>query len=87
MTLTREVKTYLTKAQARAFRLRWEAVKEAEDEELASTSMTEKFRQLIGLLASARRFRWTEELAVEEDNVRQRWIKLRRVLHVSDGRP
>ncbi len=82
MTLSPEEEAYLTKAQARDFQLRWEALKEAEDEELASTSMAEKFRQLTGLLASARRFGWTEDLAVEEDKVRQRWIKLRQVLHV-----
>jgi hypothetical protein len=82
MTLSRKEKAYLTKAQARDFQLRWAALKEAEDEELASTSMAEKFRQLTGLLASARRFGWTEDLAVEEDKVRQRWIKLRQVLHV-----
>lgn len=80
MTLSPEKEAYLTKTQAQAFRLRWEAVKKAQDEELAATSMAEKFRQLTGLLASARRFGWTEDLAVEEDKVRQRWIKLRQVL-------
>ena len=82
MTLSPEVKAHLTKAQARDYQLRWEALKEAEDEELASTSMAEKIRQLAALLASARRFGWTEELAVEEDQVRQRWVKLRQVLRV-----
>ena len=70
----------LTKAQAQAFQQRWQAVQVAEDEELASTPVTEKFRQLTGLMAAAQQLGWHEELAVEEDEVRQRWARLRQVL-------
>ena len=71
----------LTKAQAQAFQQRWQAVQAAEDEELASRPVAEKFRQLAGLMASAQQLGWTEDLAGKEDEVRQRWARLRRVLH------
>jgi transcriptional regulator with XRE-family HTH domain len=71
----------LTKAQAQAFQQRWQAVQVAEDEELVSTPVTEKFRQLTGLLAAAQQLGWHEELAAEEDEVRHRWARLRQVLY------
>jgi hypothetical protein len=70
----------LTKAQAQAFQKRWEILDAAEREELASTPMALKFRQLAALMASAQKLGWTEELAAEEDEVRKRWARLRQVL-------
>jgi len=72
---------HLTKAGALAFKRRWAAVNAAEREELASTPMAHKFRQLGVLLAMARRFGWTAATEAEEDLVRERWARLRRVMH------
>jgi putative transcriptional regulator len=69
----------LTRGEAQAFKRRWEAVNAAEKEELGSTPVAHKFRQLTALLASAGTLGWTE--AAEEDLVRQRWARLRRKCH------
>jgi transcriptional regulator with XRE-family HTH domain len=71
----------VTRAQAQAFQKRWQALQEAEAEELAFTPGAEKFRQLTGLLASAQQLGWTKVLTGEDDELRQRWARLRRVLH------
>jgi transcriptional regulator with XRE-family HTH domain len=71
----------LTRKEAQAFKRRWEAVNAAEKEELASTSAADKFRQVAALLASAGKFGWTEAQTVEEDQVRERWARLRRECH------
>ena len=72
---------HLTKAAALAFKRRWAAVHAAEREELASTPMAHKFRHLGVLLAAAQQLGWTEAIRAEEDLVRDRWARLRRVLH------
>jgi hypothetical protein len=41
--------------------------------------MTQKLRQLAGLLTSAQQLGWTEGLVRQEDSVRERWAKLRQV--------
>lgn len=72
----------ITKADGRVFRARWAAVNAAEREELRSTPMAVKVLQLASLMASASELGWTEALAAEETEVRDRWIRLRRVFHV-----
>jgi len=71
----------MSKGEAQAFKRRWEAVNAAEREELASTPVADKFRQVAALLASAGKLGWTESLAAEEDLVRERWARLRRECH------
>ncbi len=71
----------LTREGAQAFKRRWEAVKAAESEELASTPPAHKFRQVAALFASGEKLGWTETSALEEDQVRQRWARLRRESH------
>jgi transcriptional regulator with XRE-family HTH domain len=71
----------LTRGEAQAFKRRWETVNAAEREELGSTPVAHKFRQLAALLASAGKLGWTEALAEEEDLVRERWARLRRESH------
>jgi transcriptional regulator with XRE-family HTH domain len=71
----------LTKGEAQAFRRRWEAVNAAEKEELGSTPMTDKFRQVAALLASAGKLGWTEAQTAAEEQVRERWARLRRECH------
>jgi transcriptional regulator with XRE-family HTH domain len=72
----------LTKGEAQAYKRRWEAVNAAEREELASTPVAHKFRQVAALLASAQKLGWTEAQTTEKDQVRERWARLRRGCHV-----
>jgi len=53
----------VTKGEAQAFKQRAGAVNAAEREELRSTTVADKFRQVAALLASARKLGWTEALA------------------------
>ena len=73
--------TRLTRAAARAFRKRWQAVNAAAIEELRATSMAQKFCQLAALMASASEFPWPEFPAAETDQVRDRWQRLRKAYH------
>ena len=68
----------ITKAQARAYQRRWKAVNDAEREELRSTPVAIKARQLAVLMAAAKEFRWTKQEAREEAEVRRRWNRPRR---------
>lgn len=71
----------LTRREAQAFKRRWEAVNAAEREELAATPVAHKFHQLAALMTSAAELGWTEALAAEESQVRDRWTRLRRAYH------
>lgn len=71
----------LTKGEAQAFKRRWEAVNAAEREELGSTPVADKFRQVAALLASAGKLGWTATREAEEGPVRQRWARLRKEYH------
>jgi putative transcriptional regulator len=71
----------LTRREAQAFKRRWEAVNAAERQELAATPVARKFHQLAALMNSAAALGWTEVLAAEESQVRDRWIRLRRADH------
>ena len=51
---------------------------DAEQEELRNTPVEVKFRQLASLMASAQALGWTEDLAGEEAEVRERWARLRK---------
>jgi putative transcriptional regulator len=71
----------LRREEARTFKERWEDVHTAEREELATTPLAHKFRQLAALMASAGQLGWTGAQAADEDLVRRRWARLRRELH------
>lgn len=71
----------ISRGEAQAFKRRWEAVNAAERGELATTPLADKFRQLAALLISAQKLGWTEDLAAEENLVRERWARLRRKYH------
>ena len=68
----------LTKAEARAFRRRWQRVNAREEEELQSTSVEVKWQQFKTLLTWAHQFGWTAALGEGEAEVRERWARLRR---------
>ncbi len=72
----------MTRADALAFRHRWELVNQAEAQELQTTPPEVKLRQLAALMASVDTFRWTAALAGEEQEVRRRWQLLRKAYGV-----
>jgi hypothetical protein len=76
---------HITKAQARAFRERWQAVNDAEREELRRTSPEVKLRQLEALFAMSQQLGWTAALAAEEAEVRERWNRLRKAYGACSG--
>ena len=71
----------LTKNEAQAFKQRCAVVNAAERQELAATSVAQKFRQSEALLASAMHLGWTESPAEDEGEVWERWTKLRRIFY------
>jgi hypothetical protein len=76
------MKRHTTKEKMRAWKARWELVNAAEREELRTTPPIVKLRQLAALMASAESMGWTEALAAEVDEVRERWKKLRQAYGV-----
>lgn len=68
----------LTKAEARAFRRRWQRANAREEEELRSTSLEVKWRQFNTLLGWAHQLGWTAALGEGEAEVRKRWARLRK---------
>jgi hypothetical protein len=68
----------ITKAEARAFRARWQRVNAREEEELRSTPPEVKLQQFNTLLGWAHQLGWAEALGEGEAEVRQRWARLRR---------
>lgn len=70
----------LTKAEARAFRKRWQLVNAREEEELRSTPLEVKWRQFITMLGWARQFGWQHDLEEGVAEVRERWARLRKAL-------
>ena len=72
----------MTKEDADAFRARWKLVNHAEREELRATPVEVKFRQLAALMASVEQLGWTQALAEEEAEVRERWNRLRKAYGV-----
>lgn len=73
------MKPSITTSDAAAFKARWAAVNAAEVEELRSTPMEQKARQLAALMLSVRDLGWAEALEVEEAAVRARWNRLRKI--------
>lgn len=68
----------LTKAEAHAFRRRWEQVNLHEEEELRVMSLEVRWRQFNTLLRWASQFQWTAALGEGEEEVRERWMRLRK---------
>lgn len=72
------MKTRITSTEAAAFKARWSVANKAEQEELRATAVEHKARQLAALMASVEKLGWTEALAREESEVRDRWNQLRK---------
>ncbi len=79
---TRKRPTRLTREQAESYMARWEPVREIELEELRATPIEVKFQQLAGLMASGRALGWIPPDRFDDQEVRDRWQKLRRAYGV-----
>jgi len=66
----------MTKAEAKAFRERWEAVNAVQRTELRQTPIARKLRQLSELMAWGRYFGWTRPRTDGAAEVRNRWKRL-----------
>lgn len=69
----------LSKADARAWMRRWRAVNEAAREELRATPLETKFRRLAALMHTARVLNWKASTEAEDEAVRERWNRLKRL--------
>lgn len=70
----------LTKADASAFKKRWRLVSAREAEEMHATSIAVKWKHFNALFGMARALGWTEPMRLGEDEVRKRWMRLRKAL-------
>lgn len=68
----------MTKAEAKAWKARFEALNEFEREELRKTTFDTKLRQLVTLMQWGRAFGWQKCPAEGENEVRDRWIRLKK---------
>lgn len=73
------MKPLITKAAAQAFKERWELVNTIELEELQKTSPASKLQQLTTLMTWVKDFGWGNALKEGETDVRERWLKLKRI--------
>ncbi len=71
-------KPIMTKAEAKAFRERWQAVNEFTDEEIRNTPAARKLQQLSSLYNFAVSMNWLDKLGLDEEQVWIRWQELRR---------
>lgn len=72
----------MTKAEAAAFKERWRLVNERQLQELREMSIEEKFKQLAALMASVDAMGWSESLKEGEEEVRERWMRLKAFYNV-----
>jgi hypothetical protein len=71
----------MTATEAQAYAERWKLVNAAEREEVRTTPVDRKFRQLAALMASVNQLGWSSDLAAGEEEVRERWRQLRKGCH------
>ena len=67
----------MTKEEAEQFRARWKLVNDFTDEEARRTPLEVKLRQTALLYGAAHAFGWAEKLREGEDEVRERWRRLK----------
>lgn len=70
------MKNGITKAEARAFKKRWEEVNAIEREKWRRIPLWRKLQELTALAAWARHFGWTKSPPDGEREVRERWNRL-----------
>lgn len=75
------MKKGITKSEAWDFKRRWEAVNFIERKELKETPLLQKLQKLAVLMASVKPLGWGEALLEDEEGVRERWKRLKRVYY------
>jgi hypothetical protein len=78
------MKARMTKEDARAWKERWRLVNEFEIHETRTTPLLTKYRQFLELLHWGRALGWTEKLGEGEEEVRQRWRRLREIYRAKE---
>ena len=68
----------MTKLEALEYIGRYRSVNQFEIAELRSASVEDKLKQTAALMASVDQMGWTQALADEEAEVRERWLRLKR---------
>jgi hypothetical protein len=68
----------MTKAEAKAWKARWQLVSEYEKEELRRAPPELRLKQFSTLMGWARQLGWCDALREGEAEVRERWANLRR---------
>jgi hypothetical protein len=68
----------MTREEAIQYKARYEAVNAFEIEELRSMSLEQKLEQTSALMASVEQMGWSQAMADEETQVRERWLRLKR---------
>ncbi|MDX2034388.1 MAG: hypothetical protein SF339_27180 [Blastocatellia bacterium] len=71
----------MTKEEARLFRSRWQLANERIAEEIRGTPMVEKLRQLAIMFQAGQALGWTERMRAGEEEIQQRWQRLRERMH------
>ena len=72
----------MTKEEARLFKARWQLVNETTDKELRRTPVSVKLRQLAILFAGGHALLGFDGREVKEQEVRERWHRLKEQQHV-----
>lgn len=69
----------MDRSQALAWKERWRLVRQRQIEEQRAMTIEERLRQLDAMFVLAHELGWDESLAAEEEGVRERWSRLRRL--------
>ena len=72
------MKVTMTRLEALEYVARYKLVNEIELAELRSTSIEVKLEQTNALMIVANHMGWTQALADEDAEVRERWLRLKR---------
>ncbi|HEV3468210.1 MAG TPA: hypothetical protein VG148_02740 [Pyrinomonadaceae bacterium] len=71
----------MDREEARQFKARWRLVNEYTAEEARAAPAALKLRQLSVMCEAARGFNWGDALRAGEEEVRERWRRLRETYH------
>lgn len=72
----------MTKEEARQFKERWRLVNEVTIEEARRTPVSVRLQQLVLMYEAGQTLGWDKALKEGEDEVRERWRRLKEKLHV-----
>ncbi len=72
----------ISKEEARQFKERWRLMDEAMEDEARRTTLALKLHQLALMYEAGVALGWTESLREDEDEVRERWRRLKEKFNV-----